>query len=156
MERNSVGSGGSMFGKLESLASMHEASVFVKEKQSLDALRIFISTTLELLLYFIILMLRFYLDGSCEMLGLWKILCEHQFHVIAACLPPEQQAALLAASFRELLLGGQEVAGLLILSLINQYLLDNASVDSISSELREVCPNLYRNEDAACSKVLHY
>lgn len=34
------------------------------------------------------------------MLSLWKILCEHQFHVIAACLPPEQQAALLAASFR--------------------------------------------------------
>lgn len=58
--------------------------------------------------------------------------------------------------FRELLLGGQEVAGLLILSLINQYLTDNASVDSISRELREVCPNLYRNEDAACSKVFMY
>lgn len=40
------------------------------------------------------------LDGSCEMLSLWKILCEHQFHVIAASLPQEQQTALLAASFR--------------------------------------------------------
>lgn len=33
------------------------------------------------------------------------------------------------------------------------YLGDNASVDSISSKLREVCPNLYKNEDAACSKA---
>lgn len=26
-------------------------------------------------------------------------------------------------------------------------------MDSISSKLREVCPNLYKNEDAACSKA---
>jgi hypothetical protein len=36
---------------------------------------------------------------------------------------------------------------------LSRYLNDNASVDAISSKLREVCPNLYRNEDAACSKV---
>lgn len=34
-----------------------------------------------------------------------------------------------------------------------RYLSDHASVDAISSKLREVCPSLYRNEDAACSKV---
>lgn len=34
-----------------------------------------------------------------------------------------------------------------------RYLNDHASVDAISSKLREVCPSLYRNEDAACSKV---
>lgn len=37
---------------------------------------------------------------AMEMLNLWKVLCEHQFHVIAASLPPEQQSALQAASFR--------------------------------------------------------
>lgn len=37
---------------------------------------------------------------AIEMLSLWKVLCEHQFHVIAASLPPEQQNALQAASFR--------------------------------------------------------
>lgn len=26
-------------------------------------------------------------------------------------------------------------------------------MDSISAKLREVCPNLYKNEDAACSKA---
>jgi nuclear pore complex protein Nup155 len=34
-----------------------------------------------------------------------------------------------------------------------RYLNDNASVDAVSSKLREVCPNLFRIEDAACSKV---
>jgi len=34
------------------------------------------------------------------------------------------------------------------------YLGDNASVDSVSLKLREVCPNLYRTEDAVCSKVI--
>jgi hypothetical protein len=34
-----------------------------------------------------------------------------------------------------------------------RYLDDNASVDAISCKLREVCPSLYRREDAACSKV---
>lgn len=37
---------------------------------------------------------------AIEMLSLWKVLCEHQFHVIAASLPPDQQSALQAASFR--------------------------------------------------------
>lgn len=37
---------------------------------------------------------------AIEMLSLWKVLCEHQFHVIAASLPPDQQNALQAASFR--------------------------------------------------------
>ncbi|XP_043248349.1 nuclear pore complex protein Nup154 isoform X2 [Colletes gigas] len=33
------------------------------------------------------------------------------------------------------------------------YLGDNASVDVVSQRLREVCPNLYRSEDAVCSKA---
>lgn len=36
---------------------------------------------------------------------------------------------------------------------VYRYLDDNASVDAISCKLREVCPSLYRREDAACSKV---
>ncbi|KAI5633067.1 hypothetical protein NE865_14195 [Phthorimaea operculella] len=82
------------------------------------------------------------------------VLCEHQFHVIAAALPPDQQQALQAASFRELLVGGQEVACLLLGSLVAGYLRDNASVDGISQKLRQLCPTLYRQEDATCSKEL--
>ncbi|XP_023943990.2 nuclear pore complex protein Nup154 [Bicyclus anynana] len=97
--------------------------------------------------------LKLFITMSIEMLSLWKVLCEHQFHVIAASLPPEQQSALQAASFRELLVGGQEVASLLLGSLVAGYLRDNASVDGISQKLRQLCPTLYRQEDATCSKA---
>ncbi|KAI8435058.1 hypothetical protein MSG28_003473, partial [Choristoneura fumiferana] len=97
--------------------------------------------------------LKLFVSMAIEMLSLWKVLCEHQFHVIAASLPPEQQSALQAASFRELLVGGQEVACLLLGSLVAGYLRDNASVDGISHKLRQLCPSLYRQEDATCSKA---
>ncbi|XP_060810852.1 nuclear pore complex protein Nup154 [Amyelois transitella] len=97
--------------------------------------------------------LNTFIAMAIEMLSLWKVLCEHQFHVIASSLPPEQQSALQAASFRELLVGGQEVACLLLGSLVAGYLRDNASVDGISQKLRQLCPTLYRQEDAICSKA---
>ncbi|XP_049867137.1 nuclear pore complex protein Nup154 [Pectinophora gossypiella] len=100
-----------------------------------------------------LLALNMFISMAIEMLSLWKVLCEHQFHVIAASLPPEQQQALQAASFRELLVGGQEVACLLLGSLVAGYLRDNASVDGISQKLRQLCPTLYRQEDATCSKA---
>ncbi|XP_026329328.1 nuclear pore complex protein Nup154 [Hyposmocoma kahamanoa] len=97
--------------------------------------------------------LKLFITLAIEMLSLWKVLSEHQFHVVAASLPPEQQNALQAASFRELLVGGQEVACLLLGSLVAGYLRDNASVDGISQKLRQLCPTLYRQEDATCSKA---
>ncbi|KAL4703015.1 hypothetical protein ACJJTC_010001 [Scirpophaga incertulas] len=97
--------------------------------------------------------LKLFIMMAIEMLSLWKVICEHQFHVIAASLPPDQQSALQAASFRELLVGGQEVACLLLGSLVAGYLRDNASVDGISQKLRQLCPTLYRQEDATCSKA---
>nr|CAD7455399.1 unnamed protein product [Timema tahoe] len=106
----------------------------IQEKNSLTVLKEFISNTREVL-------------------GLWKILCEHQFHFIADSLTKEQQNQLALMTFRNLILVGQELCSLLINNIINRYLNDNASVDAISSKLREVCPNLYKSEDAACSKA---
>lgn len=54
---------------------------------------------------------------------------------------------------RDLILSGTEVMAVLVVSLINIYLNDNASVGSISSKLRDVCPNLYRHEDAVTHKA---
>ncbi|GLG97236.1 Nuclear pore complex protein Nup155 [Gryllus bimaculatus] len=105
-----------------------------EEKRSLDAFKGFVTHT-------------------CEVLGLWKILCEHQFHVVADALTKDHQNQLLAASFRNLILVGHELCSVLLTALINSYLNDNASVDSIIAKLREVCPHLYRTEDAACSKA---
>lgn len=106
----------------------------IEERQSIDALKAFVSQ-------------------ACEILGLWKILCEHQFHLLINTLTKEQQMALLNTSFKDLFLFGHDICSTLIISLINSYLGDNASVDSISAKLRDVCPNLYKSEDAACSKV---
>lgn len=39
------------------------------------------------------------------------------------------------------------------MSLINTYLNDNATIGAISSKLRDVCPNLYRHEDAVAHKA---
>lgn len=44
----------------------------------------------------------------------------------------------------------------LIAALIDMYLLDNASTDSITDQLRVKCPSLYSSEDATCSKVSKY
>ncbi|XP_055597782.1 nuclear pore complex protein Nup154 [Uranotaenia lowii] len=90
---------------------------------------------------------------SCEVLALWKILCEHQCHLLVAKLTKEQQAILHSCTFRDLILSRSDICGLLIVTLINSYLNDNASVGSISSKLREVCPNLYRHEDAVSHKA---
>lgn len=116
----------------QSNQALHDLQM--EEKQSIDALKTFVSQ-------------------ACEILGLWKILCEHQFHLLINTLNKDQQLALLNTSFKDLFLFGHDICSTLIISLINSYLGDNASVDSISAKLRDVCPNLYKSEDAACSKV---
>ncbi|KAJ1526290.1 hypothetical protein ONE63_009443 [Megalurothrips usitatus] len=106
----------------------------LEEKRSLDALKTFLAHT-------------------CEVLGLWKVLSDHQFHNLAQGLLPDDQSQLSVMTFRDLILVGQHLCSALITSLINSYLSDNASVDSVSAKLREICPKLYRNEDAACNKA---
>ncbi|XP_061397239.1 nuclear pore complex protein Nup154 [Musca vetustissima] len=97
--------------------------------------------------------LIYFIKHTCEVLALWKILCEHQFHILASQLLKEQQSSLITCSFRDLILSRSELCALLIVALINSYLKDNASVSTISSKLRDVCPNLYRHEDAVSFKA---
>ncbi|XP_008546864.1 nuclear pore complex protein Nup155 [Microplitis demolitor] len=115
-----------------SLAQYQEP--MVEERNSLDALKIFIA-------------------HACEVLGLWKILCENQLHNIVSSLSKDQINQFSTATFRDLILIGHEISSLLILHLIDSYLGDNASIDTVSAKLREVCPNLYKSEDAVCSKA---
>lgn len=106
----------------------------LEERQSLTALKQFVT-------------------HCCEVLGLWRILCEHQFHELVATLSEAHQQMLQNTSFKDLLLFGYDICSLMIAALINTYLGDNASVDSISAKLRNICPSLYKSEDAAYSKV---
>ncbi|XP_019645345.1 PREDICTED: nuclear pore complex protein Nup155-like isoform X1 [Branchiostoma belcheri] len=90
---------------------------------------------------------------TCEVLGLWRALCEHPFQVVAAGLPKEMQSQLRGLRFRDVIVNGKEILSALITCLINRYLGDDATTDAISSRLREVCPSLYSTEDAVCSKA---
>ena len=92
-------------------------------------------------------------EHACEVVSLWKILCEHQFQLLTNQLTIDQQVVLRSSSFRDLVLARSESCALLIVALINSYLKDNASVSAISAKLRDVCPNLYRHEDAVSFKA---
>lgn len=106
----------------------------LEERQSLDAFKTFVC-------------------HACQVIGLWRILCEHQFHTLVASIPESHQQILQNTTFKDLFLYRQDMCLLLISALVESYLGDNASVDSISAKLREVCPHLYRTEDAAYTKV---
>lgn len=122
--------------------------------------------------------MSYVVEHACEVLALWKILCEHQFHLLVQTIPVDEQKVLAQCSFRyvsytkfdlvvliltpllfhclicsDLVLSRSDTCALLIVSLINTYLKDNASVGSISEKLRDVCPNLYRHEDAVSNKA---
>ncbi|KAK1121340.1 hypothetical protein K0M31_010636 [Melipona bicolor] len=118
----------------ETTISSHYQGPIVEERNSLAALKIFIT-------------------HACEVLELWKILCENHLNNIVNCLSKDQINQFSTATFRDLILIGHEIPSLLIIHLIDSYLGDNASVDAVSQRLREVCPNLYRSEDAVCSKA---
>lgn len=107
---------------------------FVEEKKSLDALFNFIKYV-------------------CEVIALWKVLCEHQFHVLLEQFPIDQRQLIESCTFRDLIIIRTDLCAFLIVSIINSYLNDNASVKLISEKLREVCPTLYRNEDAVSHKA---
>ncbi|XP_065120565.1 nuclear pore complex protein Nup155 isoform X1 [Paramisgurnus dabryanus] len=90
---------------------------------------------------------------SCQTLALWKLLCDHQFSLIIAEMPKEFQEQIKAVSFKDVVVSGRELTGAFITALINVYIKDNASVDTVSGHLRETCPLLYSSEDSTCSKA---
>uniref|UniRef100_A0A182IXE0 Nucleoporin Nup133/Nup155-like N-terminal domain-containing protein n=1 Tax=Anopheles atroparvus TaxID=41427 RepID=A0A182IXE0_ANOAO len=145
-DRGYGGSGAGLFSQLFSGAGGYVPSsagvsqktcieeALLEEKKSLDALARLIKQ-------------------SCEVVGLWKVICEHQCHQLVERLTKDEQNLLKMCTFRDLIISRGDVCGRLIVTLINTYLADNASVGSISSKLREVCPTLYRHEDAVSHKA---
>ncbi|XP_013792279.2 nuclear pore complex protein Nup155-like, partial [Limulus polyphemus] len=93
------------------------------------------------------------LNYTCEVLGLWKVLCDHQFHIITGMLSKDLQNQMKVLTCRDFICNGREVAGALVTALINRYLDDNATTDAISGRLREVCPSIFKVEDAVFSKA---
>uniref|UniRef100_A0A8D8PSS0 Nuclear pore complex protein Nup155 n=4 Tax=Cacopsylla melanoneura TaxID=428564 RepID=A0A8D8PSS0_9HEMI len=110
--------------------------VYLMERRSLEALKMFIG-------------------HACQVLGFWRILCEHHFPNIASFLTDEQKSHLLSMTFQQLIStpGNQDVCSVLMNHLLNYYLVDNTPVHSVTLKLREVCPKIFRNEDATCAKA---
>lgn len=65
----------------------------------------------------------------------------------------EFQELIKAVSFKDVVVSGRELTGALITALINIYIKDSASVDTVSTHLRDICPLLYSSDDCTCSKV---
>ncbi len=68
-------------------------------------------------------------------------------------LSQEFQDQIKAVSFKDVVVSGRELSGALITALINVYIKDSASVDTVSAHLRDLCPLLYSSDDSICSKV---
>ncbi|GFS70486.1 nuclear pore complex protein Nup155 [Nephila pilipes] len=88
-----------------------------------------------------------------EMLALWKILCDHQFETVIQFLSQAQQELMKLLTFKDFVVDGKELSVCLTNALINFYLEDNASTGTISQLLRELCPSIYRIEDATVSRA---
>lgn len=92
---------------------------------------------------------------SLQFLGLWSIVVDHQVQPVVSQLGEEKVNLLHQALFRDLVVRpeGREIAGSLVQSLVQLYLVDSASTDPISNRLRTMCPNLYSVDDVTSSKV---
>ncbi|PAA81541.1 hypothetical protein BOX15_Mlig004589g4, partial [Macrostomum lignano] len=94
------------------------------------------------------------ISTNLELLNLWKLLAEHQFYLVARRLTEDERAHLRGTRFRDLLLAKNRLLlNRLIACLLEHYLADSASVDSISNKLQEACSSLYTPQDALCAKA---
>ncbi|XP_064486924.1 nuclear pore complex protein Nup155-like [Ornithodoros turicata] len=101
-----------------------------------------------------LLQLQQLVSHTCEVLGLWRVLCDHQFRTVASCLAPDARERLRAGlTLRDLLLVDRSLTSALAGSLVKSYLEDNAATEAIASRLREVCPTLFRSEDATFARA---
>ncbi|XP_071552896.1 nuclear pore complex protein Nup155 isoform X3 [Panulirus ornatus] len=100
-----------------------------------------------------LLALRSLLDQVLEVLRLLTVLTTHSFTTITSAIQKEVREQLRGMTLRDLVLTGREVCRSLIMALLDRYHGDNASADAISGRLREICPGLYRVEDAKLAKA---
>ncbi|KAA0196661.1 hypothetical protein HAZT_HAZT004312 [Hyalella azteca] len=97
-----------------------------------------------------------------QLLRLWALLTNNQLPAIISQLPTAEQEQLRGLTLRDLALSGSSVCRALVMALLDsfnsdrdrslpRYHGDEASVSTISRQLRSSCPSLYRAEDAQLS-----
>ena len=102
-----------------------------------------------------LMLLRQLILDSLQMLGLWSVVVEHTLELVISRLSPDTLNTIRQTQFRDLVVspGGRDIAVKIVHCLVETYLTDNANTDSISNRLRQLCPSLYRQEDAMSSKA---
>ena len=95
------------------------------------------------------------LNHSLQVLGLWKVVCEHGFELLSKSLSQDDQTVIKGLYYRDLIISvtGKDMNAKLIQALIAVYLGDDARTDAISARLRQVSPALYNQDDALSSKA---
>lgn len=100
-----------------------------------------------------LLALRGLLDQISEVLNLLTILTTHNLALVTVALHKDHVEQLKTLTFRDIVLSGRDLARALIMALLDRYHGDNASSDAISERLRQLCPGLFRIEDAKLAKA---
>lgn len=90
---------------------------------------------------------------SIEVLNLYKLLYEHEFSTVCANLPADPQSKLTMMTFKDLIVLGTEMTTNIASALVRRYLDDNITTDAISRKLHELCPSIFRKENALQAKA---
>ncbi|XP_066922124.1 nuclear pore complex protein Nup155-like [Clytia hemisphaerica] len=91
---------------------------------------------------------------SIEGLELWRLICEHQFHVVIHNANQEIQEQIRQIAFKDLFSpNGQQLSTQLVNCVMATCMSDNTAVETTSDYLRNACPSLFSADDAICAKA---
>uniref|UniRef100_A0A914YF77 Nucleoporin Nup133/Nup155-like C-terminal domain-containing protein n=1 Tax=Panagrolaimus superbus TaxID=310955 RepID=A0A914YF77_9BILA len=88
-----------------------------------------------------------------EFLNLWRILDEHQFHVLTQLLPDDVFSGLGNVTFAQAILTCKETSAEFVTAIVKHYIGDEATTAVISQRLTEECPSLFTSQDAHILKA---
>nr|XP_047122862.1 nuclear pore complex protein Nup155-like [Hydra vulgaris] len=91
---------------------------------------------------------------TLEALELWRVLADHQFHLVVEDAPIDIKEKLKHIPLKDLFSStGSELSTCLINLLMEKYLHDNSAIENLSNRLREICPTIYSANDAMCTRA---
>ncbi|UMM31334.1 hypothetical protein L5515_012851 [Caenorhabditis briggsae] len=92
--------------------------------------------------------LRKLVDATVETLSLWLIAYEHNLAAISSGMNPQLLPNFCSRKLAHLVSDGSNLNAELIRAMIKYFLGDEAGTKTLSENLRQMCPNLYSEDDA--------
>lgn len=93
------------------------------------------------------------LARTIEVLNLYKLVFEHHFSAVCANLQADPQLKLSIMTFKELIVMGSDMTTNMASALVRRYIDDNTTTDAISRRLHDLCPSIFRQENALQAKA---